>query len=99
MISELLAAGHSYQAVMHEYCIDELSLHYEAMVRTSAKAQKRMAIASRAATLGKKGWKDYTKSLDGVWKDIEINAGRSLSTPGTFFQGLSKVRGSKTGRS
>lgn len=99
MIAELMAAGHSYQAVMEEYCIDELSLHYESMVRTAAKAQKRMAIAMRAATQAdKKGWKSFMKSLDNVWKDIELAAGRSLSTPGTLFAGLAKVRGSKSRR-
>lgn len=99
MIAELLEAGHSYQAVMREYCIDELSLHYESMVRTTSKAQKRLAIAMRAATqANKKGWKAFMKSLDNVWKDIELAAGRSLSTPGTFFAGLAKVGSSKSRR-
>lgn len=96
MMAELLSAGHSYQAVMEEYCIDELSLHYEAMVRTSAKEQKRLAVAVRAATQSdKKGWQKYMKSLGDIWKDIEFAAGRSISTPGTFFAGLTKVKGSR----
>ena len=92
MVAELLAAGHSYAAVMHEYCIDELSLHYESMVRTTSKEQKRFAIAMRNATQAdKKGFQKYMKGLGDVWKDIELAAGRSLSTPGTFFAGLAKV--------
>lgn len=99
MIAELMAAGHSYQAVMEEYCIDELSLHYESMVRTTSKSQKRLAIAMRAATQAdKKGFQKFMKNLDNVWRDIELAAGRSLSTPGTFFAGLTKVRGSQTRR-
>jgi len=99
MIAELLAAGHSYQAVMKEYCIDELSLHYEAMVRTSAKEQKRLAIAMRAATqANKKGFQKYMKNLDNIWKDIELAAGRSISTPGSFFAGLAKLKGKQQRR-
>ena len=97
MIGELLAAGHSYQAVMEEYCIDELALHYESMVRTSAKQQKRMAIAMRVATqANNKGWKTFMKNLNNVWKDIELAAGRSLSTPNSFFAGLTMLKGSKS---
>ena len=99
MVAELLAAGHSYKAVMEDYCIDELSLHYESMVRTSAKEQKRMAIAMRNATQAtKKGFQKYMKGLGDVWKDIELAAGRSLITQGGFFAGLTKVKGSKPRR-
>ena len=99
MIAELMAAGHSYEAVMEEYCIDELSLHYESMVRTASKEQKRLAIAMRAATqANKRVWRDFMRSLDNVWKDIELAAGRSISTPGSLFAGLKMVKVSKPGR-
>ncbi len=99
MVSELLEAGHSYDAVYGEYCIDELILHYESMLRTRAKKTQREAAAIRAAThAAKKGWREFNRHLDQTWRNIELAAGRSIHRQGDFFAGLSRVRAGKTAK-
>lgn len=99
MMAELLSFGHSYEAVMEDYSIDELALHYEAMVRTQAKATKHQATMFRAAMhADKRGWREFRKMLDGVWRDIELAAGRSVSNAGTFFDALDKKLAAKKRR-
>ena len=94
MVTELLEAGHSYEAVYEKYCIEEITLYYESMLRIRAKNTKRVAIAVRAAThADKRGWRDFNRHLDQTWREIELAAGRSTHNQGDFFAGLSRVRG------
>lgn len=92
-MAELLAAGHPYAVVMEEYSVDELQLHYEALLRRRAKETKRLAMAVRAGSqAGKRGWQEYMKYLDGTWRQIEVAAGRKPHNMGAFFAGLAKVK-------
>ena len=95
MLSELLEAGHSHEALWHDYCIEEIELHYESMLRVRSKSTQRFAIAVRAATqANKRGWRDYMKHLDTTWREIEKAAGRTIHNQGAFFRGLGKMKAS-----
>jgi len=77
---------------MFDYCMEELEIHYEALLRARARREKTSALMIRAAVnADKKGFKGYIKSLEKLWCEIELAAGRSISTPEGFFGGLSKV--------
>lgn len=40
---------------------------------------------------GKRGWSKYMKRLDGLWKDIEMAAGRTPLPAQRFFNALGNV--------
>ena len=93
MLSELLEAGHSHEALWNDYCIEEIELYYESMLRTRAKTLQRHALAVRAATqANKRGWREYMKHLDTTWREIEKAAGRTIHNQGAFFRGLQKMK-------
>ena len=84
---------------MEEYTVDELQLHYEALLRRRAKETQRFATAARAASqAGKRGWKEFMSYLDGTWRQIEIAAGRKPHNVEAFFHGLGKVKVKKDAR-
>ncbi len=99
MLSELLDAGHSHEAIWNEYCIEEIELFYESMLRVRAKTLQRDAVTVRAATqANKRGWRDYMKHLSTTWREIEKAAGRTIHNQGAFFRGLQKMKTSAKGQ-
>lgn len=84
---------------MFEYCMEEVEIHYEALLRLRARHEKRNALMIRAAVnADKQGFKRYVKSLENMWREIELAAGRSISTPEGFFGGLGKIGRKNKGR-
>jgi len=83
---------------MFDYCIEEIEIHYEALVRMHARHTKNQAIMYRtAANADKKGFQRYTKQLDDTWRRIELAHGRSVSKPENLFGALAGMKG-KPGR-
>jgi len=74
---------------MDEYCIEELELHYEALIRRQARQTKHWATALRLAQNGdRKSFKGFLKHLDEMWRKIELAAGRNIVSVDKFFAGL-----------
>lgn len=79
---------------MEDYCAEELSLHYEAVLRQRARITKHWARVLRIApNADKKAWRQFTHELDGAWKRIELAAGRSTVDLEGFFGGVKRARG------
>jgi len=83
---------------MFDYCIEEIEIHYEALIRRRARETKQQAIMIRTAmNADKRGFQRYTKQLDDTWRRIELAHGRSVSNPDKLFAGLAGMKG-KPGR-
>lgn len=82
---------------MFDFSIDEIEIHYEAVVRKRARDTKHEAVMIRTAmNANKKGFKKYIKDLDDMWRKIELAQGRALSTPARLFGALDQL-GAKPG--
>lgn len=83
--------------MLYDYCIEEIEIHYEALVRKKARDRKYDAIMIRTAmNADKKGFKRYVTELDDTWRRIELNQGRAISKTENLFAGLNRL-GSKQG--
>lgn len=84
---------------MFDYCIEEIEIHYEALVRLQARKTKHQAIMFRAAmNADKRGFQRYTKNLDDTWRRIELSHGRSVSKPESLFGALAGMKGKPAGK-
>jgi len=77
---------------MDEYCIEELTLHYEALVRREARQTGHWATALRLAQNGdRKAFKGFLEHLDDMWRQIELAAGRNIVNADKFFGQLAGI--------
>jgi len=84
---------------MFDYCIEELEIHYEALVRKKAEDTKQQASMLRTAiNADRKGFRRFIKELEDTWRKIELAQGRVLSSPDSFFAGLDGVKGKNRGK-
>ena len=79
---------------MFDYCIEEIEIHYEALIRRRARDTKQQAIMIRTAmNADKRGFERYAKKLDDTWRRIELAHGRSVSKPDSLFNALAGMKG------
>jgi len=83
---------------MYDYSVDELEIHYEALLRRRSSETQHWGTAMRVAMHAeKRGWGKYTARLKNLWKDIEIAAGRFPQPVHRFFNALEQVGRKRNG--
>ena len=83
----MLAAGHSAELVLDDYCAEELQVYYEAAIRTNAKQERDLARVIRVANNAKsRDFQKFVKQLEETPKRIDRIMGRRDSVRQIFNQ-------------
>lgn len=88
----LLANGHTPEMVYHDYTLDEIDVHHEAILRRHAAEQKAQANVFRVAANAKaKQFAKFTKQLDETGNRIDKATGQFQTTAQNLSEDLGQA--------